>query len=253
VSGDSAAFAGFPAEGLQFLRDLAANNERAWFETHKATYLRYVQAPAVALVVALGERLQATFPAIGYDPRTNGAGSLMRIHRDTRFSADKSPYKTNVAMMFAPYGEAKLAAPGFGLQITQEQVELVAGIFAFEPSALAAYRAAVLDEERGPDLERAAATVRAAGDYRIAGVGYKRVPAGLPADHPRAEWLLYKGLHVFAPPLAREVVQTPGLVDQALEHFVAMAPLQQWLARALVDVARPRRPSRRPGSDQPST
>jgi uncharacterized protein (TIGR02453 family) len=227
------AFAGFPPEGLQFLRDLAANNERAWFEANKLTYLQTVQAPAVALVAALGERLQAQFPEIGYDTRTNGAGSLMRIYRDTRFSADKSPYKTNVAMMFGPRGAGKMGAPGFGLQLTPERVELVAGSFGFDPPALDAFRAAVLDDALGAELERAVAAVRAAGLYTVAGEGYKRTPAGLPADHPRAVLLRYKGLHVFSPPIELAVAQTPALVDVAMAHFLAMAPVQQWLARAL--------------------
>lgn len=228
-----APFTGFPAEAIQFLHDLAANNERPWFEANKEIYLRAVQGPAVMLVAALGERLRAHFPEISYDTRTNGSGSLMRLHRDTRFSADKSPYKTNVAMMFGAPGAAKMASPGFGLQLTPERVELIAGTFAFAPEALAAYRTAVLEEAAGAQLEQAAARVRAAGAYTIAGAGYKRVPAGLPADHPRAEWLKYKGLHVFAPHVTLEEAQTPALVEIAMAHFLAMAPVWQWLMRAL--------------------
>lgn len=232
MSAAIAPFTGFPAEGFQFLRDLAANNERSWFEAHKEAYLHAVQAPAVALVATLGAQIQARFPEISYDIRSNGTGSLMRIYRDTRFSTDKAPYKTNVAMMFTPGGAKKMSASGFGLQITPEQIDLVAGIFAFTPADLVAYRAAVLDDIAGPELEGAAAAVRAAGAYRIEGIGYKRIPAGLPASHPRAEWLKYKGLHAFAPPAALAVALTPELVDHAMAHFVAMAPLQQWLMRA---------------------
>lgn len=226
-------FTGFPPEGLQFLRDLAENNNKPWFEANKATYLAAVQAPAVALVGTLGELLHERFPEIQYDTRANGSGSLMRIYRDTRFSADKSPYKTNVAMMFNAGQEGKMSSPGFGLQVTPECVELMAGVFAFTPQTLAVYRAAVLDDALGAELEQAAAAVRAAGDYPISGVGYKRVPAGLPADHRRAEWLLYKGLHVFAPQISLEVAQTPALVETAFTSFVAMAPIEQWLSRAL--------------------
>ena len=74
-----APFAGFPPEAIQFLRDLAANNHKTWFEANRATYLAAVQRPAVALVAALGEPLQQRFPEIRYDTRDNGAGSLMRI------------------------------------------------------------------------------------------------------------------------------------------------------------------------------
>jgi uncharacterized protein (TIGR02453 family) len=230
-----APFTGFPPEGIQFLNDLAANNDKPWFEANKAIYLKCLQEPAVALVAALGRRLHERFPEVRYDTRTNGSGTLMRIYRDTRFSADKSPYKTNVAMMFNAGGDGKMSSPGFGLQLTPEHVELIAGVFAFTPEDLAAYRDAVLDEALGAELERAAAAVRAAGAYPIAGVGYKRVPKGLPADHPRAPWLLYKGLHVFAPPISHEVAQTAALVDLAFEAFMAMAPIEQWLTRALAE------------------
>lgn len=227
------AFAGFPAAGVQFLRDLAQNNDKAWFKAHRDTYVIAVQAPAVALVEALGERLQERFPDIRYDTRTNGAGSMMRIHRDTRFSADKSPYKSNVAMMFTPGGAKKMVAPGFGLQITPSQVELAAGVFGFAPHALEAYRRAVLDDARGAGLDAAAAAVLHAGEYTIHGATYKRVPAGLPADHPRARWLRHTGLSVFAPPIPLDLAATPELLDAAMAHFEAMAPVWQWLGEAV--------------------
>lgn len=227
-------FSGFPAAGIAFLQDLAVNNNKAWFEAHKSTYLTEVQAPAVALVASLGACLREHFPEIRYDTRTNGSGSLMRIYRDTRFSSDKSPYKTNVAMMFSSGEGGKMAAPGFGLQLTPQQVELIAGIFAFTAPALNAYRAAVLDDDQGMQLEQAVAAVQAAGDYTIGGEGYKRVPAGLPSDHPRASWLKYKGLHVFAPAISLDIARSADLVDAALAHFLAMAPVQQWLVRMLV-------------------
>src|ERR1700754_1232645 len=93
-------FTGFPIQGVTFLRDLRDNNNKAWFEEHKPTYLEVVQQPAIALVASLGQQLQSKFPDIEYDTRTNGSGSLLRPYRDTRFSADKTPYKTNVAMIF---------------------------------------------------------------------------------------------------------------------------------------------------------
>jgi uncharacterized protein (TIGR02453 family) len=231
----SLSFSGFPAEGIQFLRDLAANNAKPWFEANKATYLSAVQGPAVALVASLGERLQRHFPEIVYDTRTNGGGSLMRIYRDTRFSSDKSPYKTNVAMMFNVGQGGKMSSPGFGLQVTPEHVELMAGVFAFPDTALAAYRAAAIDDELGTQLDQAAAAVRAVQGYTIAGVGYKRVPSGWSAEHPRSAWLLYKGLYAFAPPIPLEVAQTPALVDTALASFLTMAPIQRWLVRALAE------------------
>jgi uncharacterized protein (TIGR02453 family) len=226
-------FTGFPPACTQFLRDLAQNNEKPWFEANKQRYLRDVQTPALALVVALGERLQAEFPDIRYDTRTNGGGSLMRIHRDVRFSPDKSPYKTNVAMMFSPGTGKKMEAPGFGLQITPEQVDVMVGVFGFSKEMLERYRAAVLNDKLGKSLDAAAAKVRAAGAYTIAGDTYKRVPSGLPADHPRAAWLKHTGLHGFAPTISLDVAATPALVDAAMAHFVALSPVYLWLREVM--------------------
>jgi uncharacterized protein (TIGR02453 family) len=223
------AFDGFPTAGIQFLRDLMQNNTKPWFEAHKAQYLKVVQQPALALVVALGERLQAEFPAIRYDTRTNGGGSLMRIYRDTRFSPDKTPYKTNVAMLFTPPGERRMESPGFGLQITPEQVDLMAGIFMFTKPQLEVYRAAVLDSKLGPKLVKAVDRVLQTSGYTLGGKELKRVPSGFDAAHPRAEWLLYKGLHVFSPSISLEVAATPALVDTVMVYFRQMAPVQQWL------------------------
>jgi uncharacterized protein (TIGR02453 family) len=223
-------FSGIPAEGIAFLKELAGNNNRGWFEANRQRYESDVRRPALSLVATLGKRLAAAYPPTTYSTSGNG-GSLMRINRDVRFSADKRPYKTQIAMMFVPEGRSKMGAPGFGVQITTEKVELVAGQFAFDPVQLEAYRRAVLDGAAGPALEAAAARVSEAGDYPVEGRQLKRVPRGFDADHPRAEWLLYKGLHVFAPAISLAVSATPDLVDAVMGHFEKMAPIWWWLMR----------------------
>jgi uncharacterized protein (TIGR02453 family) len=86
-------FNGFPRDGLAFLGDLAAHNDRAWFAAHKQEYQATLLEPAQAFVGVLGERLRALAPGIRADPRTDGRGTLMRLSRDTRFSDDKTPTK----------------------------------------------------------------------------------------------------------------------------------------------------------------
>lgn len=228
-------FTGFPMAGIQFLRDLTVNNNKPWFEEHKNDYMTHVQAPAISLVKTLGEKIQSQFPEISYDTRTNGAGSLMRLHRDTRFSADKSPYKTNIAMMFV-YGQGKkMETPGFGIQITPEQVDVMAGIFAFPKPMLEKYREAVLHDKLGGELQAAAALVTQHSGYTLEGATYKKVPRGYDENTPYAEWLKYTGLHVFAPTVSLEVAQTPELIEVLLQHFIKMAPIQQWLIKALYE------------------
>lgn len=225
-------FTGFPNTGIEFLRDLAENNNKSWFDAHKSTYIDHVQTPALALVTALGERLHAEFPHISYDARTNG-GSLMRIYRDTRFSPDKTPYKTNIAMMFTPEGYKRMEAPGFGLQITPEQVEMVTGLFGFSKDQLQTYREAMNDDARSAALIDAVEQVQSAGDYVLGGKELKRVPRGYDADHPRAEWLKFKGLHVYSPPIPLEIAHTPELVDTAITRFKNTAPVYHWLMNTL--------------------
>jgi uncharacterized protein (TIGR02453 family) len=223
-------FGGFPEAGVHFLRELRENNEKPWFEANRKRFLETVQQPALDLVQALGTRLQEAHPEIVWDLRTNGGGSLMRIYRDTRFSPDKSPYKTNVAMIFSARGERKMAMPGFGLQITPEEVGLVAGVFTFDKPVLERYRQAVMTERSGRALDAAAAQIRKSGEgYAWGGQTYRRVPTGYAADHPRADWLKYTGLHVYSPTLTLELAATPALVDEAMTHFAVMAPVYEWL------------------------
>ena len=83
---ETQAFDGFPMDALRFLQELSENNDKTWFDANKMRYTDGVIANAPSFVAALGERLQAEIsPDITYDTRTNGAGSMMRIYRDTRF------------------------------------------------------------------------------------------------------------------------------------------------------------------------
>src|SRR6516164_5871075 len=112
-----AEFSGFSPAGIQFLIDLAKHNDRTWFEANKETYQVSLLEPALSFVVALGTRLQALAPAINIDTRTDGRGVLMRMHRDTRFSTDKSPYKTNIAGILREGQEKKMESPAYGFQL----------------------------------------------------------------------------------------------------------------------------------------
>jgi len=222
-------FHGFPQAGLQLLQELSQNNNKPWFDAHKSAFRANLLSPDAALLDELGQALGQAFPSLS--PTAGGGGTLARIYRDTRFSADKSPYKTNIAMMFNPNKGQRMQTPGFGLQLTPQQVELVVGLFAFDKTQLERYREAVVDETLGPALEEAAQRVMAKPDYMLGGQELKRVPQGYAAEHPRAEWLKYKGLHAFALSISLEVAQTPALVETALAHFQHLAPLYDWLMR----------------------
>ena len=95
---DKPSFNGFPKEGLKFLANLKKNNTKLWFEQHREDYNEFVLGPARDFVVAMGDKLKKISPKIIADPRIDK--SIFRIYRDTRFSKDKSPYKTNIGIYF---------------------------------------------------------------------------------------------------------------------------------------------------------
>lgn len=233
-------FDGFPEAGLQFLDDLAQNNNKAWYEPRKADYKRLLQAPALAFVQALGERLkEGISQGIIYDMRTNGAGSLMRLNRDTRFSKDKSPYKDNISIMFWEGAGKKMEHAGFGMRIhVTEGTGLMAGQFGFGKPMLQAYREAVVDDELGEALVEAIETVKNSGDYTIHGEHYKTVPRGYDKAHPRVELLKYAGLHASVGGIPRKVVTSPEFVDVCYQHCLNMAPIQRWLIKVEQTITR---------------
>lgn len=232
-------FDGMPAAGLAFLAELAENNDRDWFNANKQRYLDQVQGPAQALVVALGERLQRLSSGISYDSAANGSGSLMRIYRDTRFSRDKTPYKTAVSMSFWEGPSKREAFSGFYLRLSPRGAELYTGVHGFDRSRLERFREAVADERAGPALQTAMERVRAAGDYEVGGAHYRRVPRGYAPDHPRADLLRYNTLfaHHRGVAIAPNFVTSAALVDQAAAHFAAMLPIHRWLVDHLAPTA----------------
>jgi uncharacterized protein (TIGR02453 family) len=187
--------------------------------------------PALAFVVALGQRLKELSPYIIYDTRTNGSGSLMRIYRDVRFSKDKTPYKTHVTMMFWEGAGKKTQNPGFYVRIEPAGASIFVGQHIFSRPTLAAYRDAVVDETTGTELEAAIEAVRVAGAYQVGGEHYKRVPRGYGPEHERSGLLRYNGLYAFAPRVGAQHLTSPDLVDLCFEHCRYMAPLHRWLVK----------------------
>jgi uncharacterized protein (TIGR02453 family) len=222
-------FKGFPKEGLKFLVDLTANNNREWFKKNKEHYQKYLLDPGQSFVYSLGQKLQEISLGLRYDTQTNGRGSIMRIHRDIRFSKDKSPYNTRFRVIFWEGSGKKMQHPGifFGMDINGGG--LYQGMHGFSKPILNAYREAVNSDEQGEELVNAIQIVRNSGDYRINGSQYKRVPRGFDPSHKRAELLKYKGLYSISPKIDVHTLQKPDLVDVCFEHCKKMAPIHYWL------------------------
>src|SRR6266540_377020 len=190
-------FSGFKPEAVQFLADLAANNDRAWFQPRKADYELLLKEPLQALCVALAERLAARGVPLRADP----ARSPFWIYRDVRFSKDKSPYKTNIGADFPWVGDGPGGADAAGLEgshgvggyfhLSPGEIFVGGGMWHPEKPRLEAFRQAVLHD---PTAVKAAIEdpVFAATFGSVGGDRLHRVPTGYPADHPEADLLKLK-------------------------------------------------------------
>ena len=232
MSATAATFTGFSRQAIQFLADLAANNERAWFQPRKSDYERLLKEPMELLIVALAGRFQARRIPLLADPKR----SPFRIYRDTRFSNDKSPYKTHVAASFAWIGDdagddAGEERHGNGAYFNFQPGEMYMGGGMWHPDKerLDAFRAAVVSQ---PDKVRVA--LEEPGFVKVFGNAhaseeYKRVPPGYPAEHPLADLLRWKDV-IFGRRLSDREVLSPSLPDTLADGYAAALPVFGFLA-----------------------
>jgi uncharacterized protein (TIGR02453 family) len=221
-------FSGFSKRTVTFLRDLAAHNDRDWFAAHRREYEDEVLAPARAFVAAMGESLRRLSPGVRFDPRANG--SLFRIFRDTRFSADKSPFKTNLGILFWEGNGPRMACSGFYFHLEPPTLMLGGGLYLFPRPLLERFRRAVADPEYGPEVAAIIKQITARPGFTLGGEHFKRVPAGHDPD-PEAEFLLrHNGLYAGWEGTIPAELHTAALVDYCLERFTPMEPLHRWLA-----------------------
>jgi uncharacterized protein (TIGR02453 family) len=199
-------FRGWPVEALEFYEGLEADNSKAYWQQHKETYETVVRAPMEELLAELRPEW--------------GEGRIFRPYRDVRFSADKSPYKTNIA---ATIGSRYV-------QLTADGLAAGAGRWEMSPEQLARYREAVDEDAAGGDLERIVAAIRRAGVEAMGHGVLKTAPKGYPKDHPRIELLRFKGIVAWREWPAGAWLGTAKAKDRVIELFHTAEPLNVWLA-----------------------
>jgi uncharacterized protein (TIGR02453 family) len=220
--------ASFSPELFAFLADLRANNERDWFAANKHRYEEHVLEPALAFIDAFAPRLEKISPHFLADARPSG-GSLFRIHRDTRFSKDKSPYKTNVGMYFRHELATDAHTPGYYLHLGPDEVFAGGGIW--HPSTEAATRireAIIAEPERWRGVTRGRAFAKR---FTLGGDSLKRVPPWADAEHQFADDLRRKDFFA-STRLTQEEVVAPGFVDRYARTCGGVAPLVHFLCDA---------------------
>jgi len=215
----------FTPDFFAFLRDLKRHNDRAWFAAHKERYVAEVEAPMLRFITAVGERLPSISSAFLADPRRSG-GSMHRIYRDTRFSADKSPYKTWVAAHVRHRSARKdVTAPGFYLHLGPGERFGGGGIYHPDMPALTRIRRRIVS-----DPKAWGAVVRSGID--IEGDSLKRAPAGFDPAHRFVADLKRRDFYASTAFTERQVT-SPDFLDGFLDSCREVAPLMRFLAGAL--------------------
>lgn len=219
----------FTDASFKFLRGLARHNEREWFQAHKADYEAHLRQPFLRLIADLQPDLRTLSEHYRADPRPMG-GSLFRIHRDTRFSNDKTPYKTWSGARFFHARSREVSAPSFYLHVQPRNCFIGAGLWHPEPETQRRIRQFIYDN---PGTWTAAVQAPAfKRRYALDGDSLVRAPRGYPPDHPLIEDLKRKDF-VATAALDDDVVLGPNLRKAVAGHFAALAPLVDYLCAAL--------------------
>lgn len=219
-------FTGIPKEGIAFLKGLKKNNNREWFARHKEEFEEYLKLPMQSLIAELRPPLSTVAPEVTVDPKR----SMFRIYRDTRFSKNKSPYKTHVAAFFPVLGHG-VERPGLYLHVEPGEVFLGGGIYMPDGPQLKKIRAKIASEPReflavveGREFTRRFRELK--------GEKLMRNPLGYPQDHPMIEWLKFK--QFFASCVLKESdCASPRFVSKVVSVFTDLMPLLRFLHGAL--------------------
>jgi uncharacterized protein (TIGR02453 family) len=224
-------FPGFSADAHTFFQEVGENNNKVWFEANKPRFKKNIQQPAQMFVEIFGNRLRELIDGMQYDTRLTGSGSIFRIYRDTRFSKDKTPYKTNLAIAWWQGAGKKTNRPSFYFGLEADSAFFGGGTYMFVDDNLDKYRQAVDDSKMGPQLAELVGSLTEKG-YTVNGAQYKNVPRGFDKEHPHADLLKYKGMYIGGQPIAPAIVTSTDLVDHCYQLAADYAPFIQWQVKA---------------------
>jgi uncharacterized protein (TIGR02453 family) len=223
MKSSSSTFKGFPIEGMAFLRELKENNNREWFNPRLDRYKQLVREPMLELVHALHIAMLGFAPAYVGDP----AKCVYRIYRDTRFSKDKTPYKTSSEALFWRNNLDKNSGGGFYIAISPEQVGVGGGLYMAEPAALLAVRQHIAANAAAfHSTFESKAVRRVMGELK--GEQTKRVPKGFAGDHPSADLLRRKN-YVLYETLDPQIATSPKLFREIVTRLEAVTPFVEFL------------------------
>lgn len=219
----------FTRASIKFLDDLAANNSRIWFEENRSQYEALVREPALEFISEMSPVLKTFAPHFRADPRRSG-GSLMRVFRDTRFSRDKTPYKTNIGIQFRHASGKDVHAPGFYVHIANDECFLAVGCWHPDTGCLARIRDWIACKpEKWFSARDHSSFVE---EWTLSGESLTRPPRGYQADHAAIDDLKRKDF------IAKAALSLDEVIDQdfvklAGSRFAVATPFINFLCEAL--------------------
>ncbi len=218
---------------MTFLRELKKNNNREWFQPRLEAYKKLVRAPMLELVQALHIAMLRYAPAYVGEP----ARCVYRVYRDTRFSKDKTPYKTRAEALFWRNSLDKNSGSAFYISISPEEIAVCGGLYMATPADLLAVRQQVAAHTREFRSTFETKSVRRLMG-ELTGEQTTRVPRGFSAEHPAAQFLKHKQ-YVLYQKLSPDIATTPRLFREISSRFEAMAPFVEFLDKPLLRPLRP--------------
>jgi len=207
----TAPFTGWPPAALEWFRGIEADNSRAWFHANRTIYDEAVRQPLESLLAEVADEF--------------GEAKVFRPNRDTRFSADKSPYKTQAA---ATVGRAD--GSSWYVQLGKDGLFVGGGLYHPERERLARIRAAIADDRAGAELERIIDQLRTAKLELLADESLRTAPRGYPVDHPRIGLLRLVHLAAGRSDPPRRWLHTSAAKDRVVDAWRSVTPLLDWLA-----------------------
>lgn len=222
----------FPKKTTAYLRKLSKNNNREWFEANRDLYNSDFLEPCIQFIVEMGDRLQDIDPDIVAIPKIDK--SIFRLHRDVRFSKDKTPYKTNAGLYFWNGKVKKMEASGFYFHLEPKLFGVGLGMYMFPPHLLKKYRDVVSKPATAKELHQIIRTLEKKG-YSIGGKKFKKTPKGYDPNTLYPGYLLFEGIYAWYEGNEFKKIDGGKAVDAIFKIFKDMLPLHKWLVKKLLD------------------
>ncbi len=217
----------FTKEFIKFFKDLEKNNDREWFHANKKRYEEHVKTPFFDFIEVMIDKMQAIDATIVITPKD----AIFRIHRDVRFSKDKSPYKVQVSAIISKGGRKDMSTPGIYIQANHKEFGIYSGAYKPDKNQLQGIREAIASDLSGfKKLTKAKSFINKFG--AIQGEQNKRIPKEFQEALEEQPLIANKQFYYVAN-LSNEVILDPKLPKIVMDHYKAALPMSNFLSEAM--------------------